>query len=185
MRRLLIPLSFLLFAPLPMRAAAATDTASLQIAGRHLHPGDRFQVSVNVEYAIIDASRSTTPQRSDGGRALEEGMIEDRQAGKPAAGADFVVPASGEFPARAFTVRFDRPLAVVPDRLAAVMFHVAFSRTGTGPDGKPKTFRRTQDFSVPLGGDSTAGGISRCLVFEGFPDGALSLALRTSCAASR
>ncbi|HKO54552.1 MAG TPA: hypothetical protein VJ276_01670 [Thermoanaerobaculia bacterium] len=184
MRTAIISLSLSLVAAFSTAAATAPDTASLRIAGHHLPPGDRFKVSVRIEYTIIDLSKGKMPKRSDGSRVFEEDMVEYRESGKPVPAVDFVVPASGEVPARAFTVRFNRPLALVPDRLAAVRFHVSVERTTTGPDGKPKTIKHDDTFPVPLGGDSTSGGVSRCLLFEGFPNGALSVALHADCTPS-
>ncbi|MBV9494031.1 MAG: hypothetical protein JOZ54_07275 [Acidobacteria bacterium] len=173
----------MLFTALSSQAAPPTDTATVVIAGHHLRPGDRFQISAPVEYAIVDVSKAKAPKRSDGARVFEEGMIEFRELGKPAPSADFAVPASGEVAPTTFAVRFTRPLMLVPDRLAMVRVVMTFSQTTKGADGKTKTVQHQQTFPVPLGGDSTANGVSRCLLFSGNPDGGLNVGLYLDCSA--
>ncbi|MBV9494030.1 MAG: hypothetical protein JOZ54_07270 [Acidobacteria bacterium] len=164
-------------------SAPSADTFSLQIAGHQLRAGERFTVLANVEYTILNPAKGTSAKRADGGRELEESWIEFRASGKAVPSMTFKVPLDGEIPARTFKVRFQHRLAIVPDRMATLMVHVASTRIMLGDYGKPKEMKFHQTFPVPLSAENTANGVSRCLLFTGEQNGGLGMGLQHDCAA--
>lgn len=160
---------------------SAGDTVQLQLAGRDLNPGDSYTVAATLEFVVVDPSKKVEPPRQAGVR-VDESMVESRLRAAGRADWKGIILPDREISGRAVGFPFGGRVAPVAERLTHLMVDVRFTRSGVGPNGEIIEFSAQQKFPVPVQKHESVRNL--CLIFEGTPNGELTVGVRDVCSES-
>jgi hypothetical protein len=170
-----------LFALLVAQTVFAEDAVLLRFHGRGLTAGDRFSVSSTMEYVVVDADRKPSAN-PDGGKPLDESMMEFRAKSTGKADWSLKVPKNGQVGGKEARFPFRQSIRPVPGRTTLLLVSLVISRSTVDPAGKPVSFTRQQSFPVPITDEANAEDY--CVVFEGGAGGMLTVGVRPHCSDS-
>ncbi len=131
-----------------------------------------------MQYVVLDPSRKAASQ-SDGGKEVDESMVEFRALSTGKASWTMTVAKNGTYSGSEIRFPFRQSVKTIPSRVTMLLVSLEISRSTTTPEGEPVSFTREQAFPVMIAEDSVPKNL--CVVFEGAAGGMLNVGVRPNC----